>query len=266
MLRWGHEMNGDWTSYGLKPVDYIHSFQQLTKAIRRHTNLTAMVWSPNIGINYPYRGGGHAYPTNVTDPANFAALDTNSDGILNYLDDPYMPYFPGEEYVDWFGISIYWYPDELQNEPVWEGYFRDNMRGSGPAVDRMSDTARLDGGLRNYYSRFPEHFNKPVMLPETAGPWFVNPKAVNTATELEVKQAWWRQIFGPDTFRDFPHLKAVVQFEEIKSDGQGEVRDFRVLNNPEIRRAFRSDVDALPNLLWAQDLKYGCGGQVESSK
>ena len=259
-------MNGDWTSYGLKPVEYKASFRRVTEAIRKVTNLTAMVWAPNVGINYPFRGGGQDYPTLRTDPENFRALDTNNDTVLNHLDDPYGPYFPGEDVVDWFGISIYWYPDELQNEAVWPTYFQDNMRGRGPSIERMNNLALLDGGFRDFYGRFPDTFKKPMMMPETAGPWFTNPNARNTETELNIKQSWWRQIFGPDTFTNFPLLKAVVQFEEIKRDGLGEERDFRVLHDPAIRAAFTSHINSLSNLLWAQDLKYTCGGQVSTSK
>jgi hypothetical protein len=39
-LRYGHEMNGDWTSYGVRPVRYVRGYQRLARIIRQHTNLT----------------------------------------------------------------------------------------------------------------------------------------------------------------------------------------------------------------------------------
>jgi hypothetical protein len=87
---------GDWADYGVQPVTYVNGFRRMANAIRRHTNLTAMVWAPNVGINYPFNSVVPSkYPTMETDPINFRALDTNGDGILNHLDDPYGPYYPG---------------------------------------------------------------------------------------------------------------------------------------------------------------------------
>lgn len=39
-LRYGHEMNGDWTTYGNKPVDYVSGFRRMAEMIRKHTNMT----------------------------------------------------------------------------------------------------------------------------------------------------------------------------------------------------------------------------------
>jgi len=266
-LRYGHEMNGDWTTYGLKPFDYVTGYRKMAGFIREYTNLTALVWSPNIGINYPFRGGGQPYPTNVTDPVNFQLMDTNNDGVLNAFDDPYEPYFPGPEYVDWYGISLYWYPDENFNTAVWPNYFRDNLVGRGPSIERINVDALNDGGLRDFYGRYPARYGKPLMIPETAAPWFApGPGVTTTETELEIKRTWWRQIYNLDTFAQFPWLKAVVHFEERKRDGSGEIRDWRLLENEDVRLAFLEDIALFPNLLWAQQLQFGCGGQIEIEK
>lgn len=42
LLRYGHEMNGDWTSYGMKPSVYIQGFQRMAVEIRKLTNLTGI--------------------------------------------------------------------------------------------------------------------------------------------------------------------------------------------------------------------------------
>jgi hypothetical protein len=34
-------------------------------------------------------------------------LDTNNDGKIDMSDDPFMPYWPGEEAVDWVGMSVF---------------------------------------------------------------------------------------------------------------------------------------------------------------
>ena len=38
--------------------------------------------------------------------ANYVAMDTNGDGVVDNLDDPYEPYYPGDTSVDWVGMSV----------------------------------------------------------------------------------------------------------------------------------------------------------------
>ena len=97
LLRFMHEMNGPWMEYGMKPTEMITAWRTMTEAIRRQTNLTAMVWSPNIGGGYPYVGAGfdQNIPTLATNPADFRLMDTNRDGRIDRNDDPYSPYYPG---------------------------------------------------------------------------------------------------------------------------------------------------------------------------
>lgn len=54
------------------------------------------------GFGYPYSDGK---PPNRTETSRFSLMDTNGDGVLDDKDDPYAPYWPGDEYVDWIGLS-----------------------------------------------------------------------------------------------------------------------------------------------------------------
>lgn len=92
--------------YGLKPVQQKQAWIRMARAIRTATNLTgisnskvALVWSPNIGAGYPFFGSGFDFniPSRNTDPDNFELLDTNGDGVLNPIDDPYLPFYPGKK-------------------------------------------------------------------------------------------------------------------------------------------------------------------------
>ena len=67
---------------------------------------------------YPFAGGlntpftpqsGTLTARTAANATEFAALDTNKDGTFNERDDPYSPYYPGNEFVDWVGSSIYYY-------------------------------------------------------------------------------------------------------------------------------------------------------------
>ena len=94
---------GEWMVYhGLKPTAFKEKFIVLANYIHRLTNLTAMVWAPNIG------GGTYSDPPTMfreTYPSpgseDFRLLDTNQNGKIDNSDESYTAYYPGDEYVDW---------------------------------------------------------------------------------------------------------------------------------------------------------------------
>ena len=63
-----------------------------------------MIWAPNSGNGYPFVGGPHSI--NINSSEYDSTLDTNGDGKFDHDDDPYTPYYPGDEYVDWVGQSV----------------------------------------------------------------------------------------------------------------------------------------------------------------
>ena len=159
MIRFAHEMNGNWYAWGQQPTLYRQTFQLLASSIHSRTSRTAMVWSPNNGIGYPFGTG--AYSPAPGSP-NFIELDTNHDGTLSQADDMFGPFYPGDASVDWVGLTIYhWgvnYP-WLENEPPYSGEFAAVMNATGPA-----DYSRW------FYPRFCSDgtHNKPLMIAETS--------------------------------------------------------------------------------------------------
>lgn len=86
-LRFGGEMNGFWTPWGRDPAAYRRAFRLVHAVMARYAPNVAMVWAPN------------AVPT------------TNLD-----------EYYPGDDAVDWVGISLYlprFYDDNL-DRPAWQ--------------------------------------------------------------------------------------------------------------------------------------------------
>jgi hypothetical protein len=71
-LRFGSEMNGDWTHYGGNPRLYIEKFRLVAKVMHERAPNVAMVWCP-------YATPVHTIPR----------------------------YFPGDDAVDWVGVNIY---------------------------------------------------------------------------------------------------------------------------------------------------------------
>ncbi|KAL2911708.1 hypothetical protein HK105_208809 [Polyrhizophydium stewartii] len=266
LLRYGHEMNGDWTVYGYKPAQYKSGFIKMAKLVRQYTNMTAMVWAPNLGVTYPFidTGSVSTLPTAASDPTNFALLDTNGDGKITSLDDPYGPYYPGDEYVDWVGLSLYWYPDATTgyNAVPPSGYFTDMLHGSGTNALNSNPLLANDNGLHDFYGRFAHAKSKPFLLPETSAPYISSQTLSGSVTELAIKQTWWQQIFV--AAKDMPLFKIAVFFEELKVDDQ--VRDWRMLANSTVRPAFLAD-QTLGGTAYAhaEDLKFTCAGAVTFS-
>lgn len=220
-----------------------------------------MVWAPNVGINYPFHSGT-ASPPAVGTP-DFIALDTNRDGVIDLKDDPYTPYYPGDTYVDWVGLSLYWYPDagtgfNIAPDPR---YFLDQITGTGASILKYQPAVNGQAN-RNFYQNFAVTRNKPLIIPETSSPEF--PQLPQTQPAVQIKQDWWRQMLEPSTTSKFPMIKAVVWFEEVKNDGVN-VRDWTLASTPSVLSAFQTDVAgyvAAKAIVTAPVLKVSCGGGV----
>ena len=86
-LRFGGEMNGNWTAWGRDPLAYRKAFRLVHAVVNRWASNVALVWAPG------------AVPTYNLDL-----------------------YYPGDDVVDWVGISLYlvrFYDDDLRR-PAWQ--------------------------------------------------------------------------------------------------------------------------------------------------
>ena len=92
-------------------------------------------------------------------------LDTNQDGRLDMADDPYGPYYPGDDAVDWVGMTIYHWGSEYpwgENEIPEADKFIQQLTGNFKGQNG-DDTA-----LPDFYEVFHTTHRKPVAIPETA--------------------------------------------------------------------------------------------------
>ncbi|ULL17657.1 hypothetical protein DVH26_26290 [Paenibacillus sp. H1-7] len=113
-LRYASEMNGNWVVWHGDPQKYIEKFRLVHDVMAEEAPNVAMVWSP---------GDVPAYSMDV--------------------------YYPGDEYVDWVGVSMYTEPYE-NGDPK-----QGNMQATSPVE-------RLDYLYKTYSDR------KPLMISETA--------------------------------------------------------------------------------------------------
>lgn len=234
-IRFAHEMNGSWYPWGQSPTQYVSAFRLIAAAIHARAPQSAMVWAPNYGGGYPFAGGTYeAKPGS----ADFALLDTNHDGQLTMSDDPYLPYYPGDDAVDWVGMSVYHWGDTYpwgENEVPESHKFIDIITG---AYDGLNGD---ESAVPDFYDVFARGHNKPMAITETSALY-------NTASagdgELAIEERWWRQVFAPEVPRDFPQIKMINWFEWRKSETEvgGSVVDWRATATPALTAAFKNDL------------------------
>jgi len=229
-----------------------------------------MLWSPNFSAVYGQTtlagptGNQEQPPITAED---FQLLDTNGDGQLTSADDPFLPYYPGDDVVDWIGISLY-------------NYGRSNDgTGIAPPVDENYFVSQISNGPNSFYERFVSQKSKPFIISETGAALAYNaegqqPLFTTEATveqEVESKRAWWQAILGPSIAQQngpLSRLKAAVWFEENKLEGDyvtpqvNVVKDFRITANPSVRQAFLNDARSLGSRLTAPgSFKFACNGE-----
>ncbi|MWV60393.1 OpgC domain-containing protein [Rathayibacter sp. VKM Ac-2754] len=220
-VRFAPEMNASWTAWGFAPEEYIAAFRVFAEVLHSDLPDAVAVWSPAAGESYPFSAGG------TTDDA---ALDTNGSGSLDAGDDPYGPYYPGDDAVDWVGLSAY-------HDPSGGGAPRNAVASEG-ALD-----ADLDGeGDLAFYERFAESAGTPMML-ETAA--FYSPGAGGPA-ELEIKQDWWRQVITATSGDAHPLIDVVLWRDSSSARAVvGEVViDWSLSGSDTISSAFAADAEA----------------------
>lgn len=175
-------------------------------------------------------------------------MDTNKDGRLNLLDDPYTPYYPGDEYVDWIGLSVYWFgyrqgenalPIGNHFEALIHGTSEWSIQGGQPVWD--------------FYAMFP---NKPFGIPETGVAFYVN--SPPGPGELAMKRAWWNMTLTSKPWTRMQRLQMIGWFEEDKTEERGAV-SYAVSFNSTIKTAF---LDGLPEMREGGDLAYSCDGTI----
>ncbi|WP_307104753.1 glycoside hydrolase family 26 protein [Arthrobacter globiformis] len=231
MVRFAHEMNGSWYPWSQQPAAYIEKFRQVAAAVHKAPS-SAMLWSPNEGAGYPYEGGPYeASPGS----ADFQAVDTNHDGKLTSKDDPYAPYWPGDDAVDWVGLTVYHFGKAYP-------WGENTVPERGKLVAKITGTFKSaytnDTDVPDFYKEYADGHKMPFAISETGS--FYNTSRSDGATELAIKEAWWNQLFDPGLQRRFPRLKMALWFEYSKTENQpgNPVVDWRTTVTPQIRDPF----------------------------
>ncbi|RKP02712.1 hypothetical protein CXG81DRAFT_24677 [Caulochytrium protostelioides] len=256
-LRYASEMNGNWFKYGMQPTKFVEHYRRVVTAVRAAAPEVAHIWGPNSPNGYPWIGGKYAPEPGSPD---FQLLDTNHNGKLDIDDDPFTPYYPGDEYVDWVGISAYhygkqfpWVDNVVANTTELEGL----MTGTGsPMVNPYNFYRMFSGDGVGGQPKSLTSGGKPFMLTETAAAYHLNFLSDGTPPfagpgNVAVKQSWWQQYLNPDFLARYPKFKAVCSFEFKKAE-ELTMRDFSLTLDPAVAAAFVQDAEKMKTIHWAQ--------------
>ena len=188
VVRYAHDMNGSWYRWGQQPVRFKASFRRVAEAVHEGAPGSATMWAPAYGGGYPFTG-------------------TVSTG-----DDPYAPYYPGDDVVDWVGMSLYhwgnvypWGENEVPSRGKLVSQLRGTYRGFG--VDERATP--------DFYAEYGARRGKPVAVAETAA---LYAPGNGGAAEVRVKNAWLRQVLSPSLLHRLPRLKMLNWFEWDKRE------------------------------------------------
>ncbi|KAI9344055.1 glycoside hydrolase superfamily [Obelidium mucronatum] len=226
-VRFAPEMNGYWFVYGEKPTEFVSLWKRAYTILNRIAPQVAMVWSPN------YNG-----PPNKM---------------------PYESYWPGPEYVDWVGISVYW------KGSIFDYPWVQNKRAPSDYAAQLIDATGPEGGPISFYKEYAEKYNKPLVISESASTFHVgvfdpttgNSKALDVGVgKVETIMSFWNGFLFNSTFlQTYPLLKMIFCFEMYKVEDNFTQNDYRATIDPDTLTAFVAGLkklDATGVVVWAQ--------------
>ncbi len=277
MVRFAHEMNGAWYPWSMRPALYREKFRLLAERLHARLPDAAMLWAPNEAGYYPfghfremtraaYLDGGHGTE------ADWTLLDTNGDGVL-LQDDPYAPFYPGDDAVDWVGMTVYhwgtaypWHFNTLPEADKFAQVLTGTYNGSNGDQTWAPD----------FYAEWAEGHGKPMMIPET-GALFRPGIASNapsawppqqTHDEVAIKTAWMEQVYSAEQLAArFPRLKGINWFNHYKreNEAQQDLVDWTVTRQPVVLSSYqatlRQQVNDVPAFLDVNAWRAACSSK-----
>jgi hypothetical protein len=186
-LRFASEMNGDWVPWFGPPSLYKEKWKLMHRIMKEEAPNVAMVWCPNWRPDIP------------------------GDSLKAI-----MPYYPGDEYVDWVGVNFY----------MW-----------GPYYDSVMNETYINTlhKLKSVYDKFP---NKPIMICE----WGAASKEYRGAPPLPKNTAAYaighiQQLYN-SLKTQFPRVKGIFYFDW--DSNAINKSDFSLTNDTTVLNTYRS--------------------------
>ncbi|ORY49321.1 glycoside hydrolase [Rhizoclosmatium globosum] len=214
-------MNGEWFPYGQKPDAYKAFWIKVYTIFQTTAPHVAFVWSPNFN-----------------GPAN---------------NEPYDPYWPGADYVDWVGLSVYW--KGRASEWPW----LQNTEAPLNYVSQIIDAQGPEGGPISFYQTYAVQYSKPMVISEAAGAFHMGIQGgsaldVGVGREKTLMSFWNSFLFSPGFFQTYPLVKMIFAFEMYKVEDGNTQNDYRATMDLETRKAFVAGLQQLDStgaVAWA---------------
>jgi hypothetical protein len=243
LVRFAPEMNGTWTRWGQQPDAYRSAFRTVAEQVHDGAPSAAMLWTVAYGAGYPFGRAYGAIPG--SGPREATQLDTSGDGEVGAEDDPYGPYYPGAQAVDWVGMTMYHFG--RLRDPDRQRDFGDGLRPEpGEVAARLSERYGYASGApadrASFYDRYSRGTDTPFAL-ETG--ILTVPGRSGGDPELAVKRDWWRQVLSPDLRASYPNLAAIAWLEKQRPEDEvgGADVDWRATHTDRLAAALRDDLD-----------------------
>jgi len=210
-LRFGNEMNQNGVAWYGNPELYKEKFRLVARIMREEAPNVAMVWAPN------------------------------------YVGADFMAYYPGDEWVDWVGVSAYhdaYYLGDVNRNTISEDNYRQGKRAN--PLDKFKEI----------YEAFADR--KPIMIAETGYNYTIREDFIGKLPYYD-ESAWAAQTaryvytYLPMVY---PRIKAVGHFN---NDRVRESRKYLMSANPTLLQAVReavagdwylSSLDQVPATYW----------------
>ena len=223
-IRFAPDMNSSWVSWGQQPAAYVAAFRAVAAAFDSIDDAgTVMVWEPFLAKDYPFERNRNA-PGPGSD--GYRILDSNGDGVWDGADDGYSPYYPGDDVVEWVGLSAY-------HDDTRGGAAVNSVPASGELADMLTGH-EAGGSYGNFYGAYVQGRAKPLMLQTAA---FYSP-TVGGAEESAIKLSWWGQVLAESSSERFSGVEAVVWDEKMSTRDNGVAAiDWRLTGRPDLAAA-----------------------------
>jgi hypothetical protein len=237
LVRFAPEMNGTWTGWGQQPEAYRSAFRRVAEQVHAGVPSAAMLWTVAYGAGYPFGRAYGAIPG--AGPREVDQLDTSGNGRVDAADDPYGPYYPGADVVDWVGMTMY----HFGRRPA---TFGDGLRPEpGEVAARLSEAYEYASGAPARRTSFYDRYSRSTGTPFALETGIVTvPGRSGGDPELAVKRDWWRQVFSPDLRSSYPNLAAIAWLEKQRPEDEvdGTVVDWRATHTDELAAALDDDL------------------------
>ncbi|WP_323959565.1 glycosyl hydrolase [Arthrobacter sp. JZ12] len=249
-IRFAPEMNGTWFEWGQQPEEYVAAFRTVAEVVHAQVPSAAMLWAPSYASGYPFTEAYGAL--DERGEGTLEALDTNGNELVDFGDDPYAPYYPGDDAVDWVGLTMYHYgsyqPGRVAENDDDRDYSGSIVTSVLPEEDKFATQLEGSYGLPpqapqvNFAKEYAAERGKRFFIQTAA---LYDPEDPDTADEVEIKTAWLNQLFDPAIAKEYPEIGMIAWLEDVRTEPEAEDRtvDWRLGGNEEVAEVLRNTLE-----------------------